>query len=99
MPPLPFDYKVVYRPQAGLELAKWNNIAIVLAIARARGFAQQDFSEKVCVQVQRLENLIIASTAKWEDAKKLESITSIQFGCTFLAIKSNTRSPDDPVVS
>ncbi|KAH6942792.1 hypothetical protein HPB50_010653 [Hyalomma asiaticum] len=96
MPPLPFDdYKVVYRPQAGLELAKWNNIAIVHAIGKASGFAQQDFSEKVCVQVQRLENLIIASTAEWEDAKKLESITSIQLGGTLFTIKSNTRTPDD----
>ncbi|KAH6935381.1 hypothetical protein HPB50_005410 [Hyalomma asiaticum] len=96
MPPLPFDdYKVVYRPQAGLELAKWNNIAIVHAIGKASGFAQQDFSEKVCVQVQRLENLIIASTAEWEDAKKLESVTSIQLGGTLFTIKSNTRTPDD----
>ncbi|KAH6930882.1 hypothetical protein HPB50_020632 [Hyalomma asiaticum] len=96
MPPLPFDdYKVVYRPQAGLELAKWNNIAIVHAIGKASGFAQQDFSEKVCVQAQRLENLIIASTAEWEDAKKLESITSIQLGGTLFTIKSNTRTPDD----
>ncbi|KAH7943195.1 hypothetical protein HPB52_006291 [Rhipicephalus sanguineus] len=96
LPPLPFDdYKVVYRPQAGLELAKWNNIAIMHAIGRASGLSQQDFGEKVCVQVQRLENLIIASTAKWEDAKKLESITSIQLGGTFFTIKGNTRTPDD----
>ncbi|KAH7975487.1 hypothetical protein HPB52_002118 [Rhipicephalus sanguineus] len=96
LPPLPFDdYKVVYRPQAGLELAKWNNIAIMHAIGRASGLSQQDFGEKVCVQVQRLENLIIASTAEWEDAKKLESITSIQLGGTFFTIKGNTRTPDD----
>ncbi|KAH6935973.1 hypothetical protein HPB50_011961 [Hyalomma asiaticum] len=48
MPPLTFDdYKVIYRPQEGLELAKWNNTAIVHTIGRASGFAQQDFSEKV----------------------------------------------------
>lgn len=95
MPPLLFDdYKVVYRPQARLELAKWNNIAIMQAIRRASGLSQQYFCEKVWVQVQRQENMIITSTAEWEDAKNLEGITSIKLGGTFFIINSNTRTPD-----
>nr|XP_050026178.1 uncharacterized protein LOC126521511 [Dermacentor andersoni] len=47
MPPLPLDeFKIVYRPQAGLDLAKWNTVTVVHAIGRASGLSQQDFNDK-----------------------------------------------------
>ncbi|KAH7983346.1 hypothetical protein HPB52_011342 [Rhipicephalus sanguineus] len=96
MPPLPLDdFKIVYRPQAGLELAKWNTVAVMHAIGRASGLSQQDFNDKVRVQVQRTENLIIASTAAKEDAKKLVSIKRIQLGGNFYNVNGNVRTPDD----
>lgn len=59
MPPLPLDdFKIVYRPQAGLDLAKWNTVAVTHAIGRVSGLSQQDFNDKVRVQFQRMENLI-----------------------------------------
>lgn len=96
MPPLPLDdFKIVYRPQAGLDLAKWNTVAVMHAIGRASGLSQQDFNDKVRVQVQRIENLIIASTADKEDAKMLVSINKIQLGGTYHNVKGNIRTPDD----
>lgn len=96
MPPLPLDdFKIVYRPQAGLDLAKWNTVAVTHAIGRVSGLSQQDFNDKVRVQVQRMENLIIASTAAKEDAKKLVSIQKIQLGGNFYTVNGNIRTPDD----
>ncbi|KAH6944100.1 hypothetical protein HPB50_001916 [Hyalomma asiaticum] len=44
---LPFDStKIVYRPQVGLALDKWNTIALIHAIGRASGPPQQDFNVK-----------------------------------------------------
>ncbi|KAH6920247.1 hypothetical protein HPB50_028765 [Hyalomma asiaticum] len=83
LPPLPLDdFKIVHRPQAGLELAKWNTIAVMHSIGRTSG-------------VQRIENLIIASTADKEDAKKLLSINKIHLGGTFYNVNGNMRTPDD----
>lgn len=42
MPPLPLDdIKIVYRPQAGLELAKWSLVAVTHAVGRASGIMQK----------------------------------------------------------
>ncbi|KAH6920923.1 hypothetical protein HPB50_028086 [Hyalomma asiaticum] len=96
MPPLPLDdFKIVYRRQAGLELAKWNTIAVMDAIGIASGLPQQHFNDKVRVQVQRIEHLIIASNTREEDAKKLVSINTIQLGGTFYNVNGNIRTPDD----
>ncbi|KAH6940462.1 hypothetical protein HPB50_000069 [Hyalomma asiaticum] len=96
MLPLPHgDIKIVYRLQAGLELAKWNTIAVMHAIGRASGLPQQHFNDKVREQLQRIENLIIASTADKEDARKLVSINRIQLGRTFYNVIGNIRTPDD----
>ncbi|KAH6942953.1 hypothetical protein HPB50_012715 [Hyalomma asiaticum] len=79
MPPFPTDdFKIVYRPQAGLDLSKWNLNAITHAIGRSSGLTQQDFYDNVRVQMQKIENIIIASTADTERVTRLKSITTIQ---------------------
>lgn len=96
MPPFPTDdFKIVYRPQVGLDLSKWNLTAVTHAIGRSSGLTQQDFHDNVRVQTQRVENVIIASTADTERATKLKSITTIQLGGTFFKVNPHVRHPDD----
>ncbi|KAH6934253.1 hypothetical protein HPB50_022625 [Hyalomma asiaticum] len=81
MPPFPMDhFKIVYRPQAGLDLSKWNLTASTHAIGRSSGLTQQDFYDNVRVQMQEIENIIVASTADTERATRLKNITTIQLG-------------------
>ncbi|KAH7932190.1 hypothetical protein HPB52_024835 [Rhipicephalus sanguineus] len=96
IPALPLDdFKIVYSPQAGLKLAKWNIVTSIHASGRASGLSQRDFNDKVRVQVQRAEYLISVSTAAKEDAKKLVSIKRIQLGGNFYNVNCNVRTPDD----
>ncbi|KAH7956885.1 hypothetical protein HPB52_013444 [Rhipicephalus sanguineus] len=96
MPPFPTDdFKIVYRPQAGLDLSKWSLTAITHAIGRSSGLTQQDFYDNVRVQMQSVENIIIASTADTERATELRSITAIQLGGTIFSVNTHVRHPDD----
>ncbi|KAH6944446.1 hypothetical protein HPB50_003156 [Hyalomma asiaticum] len=96
MPPFPTDdFKIVYRPQTGLDLSKWNLTAITHAIGRSSGLTQQDFYDNVRVQMQKIENIIIASTADTERATRLKSITIIQLGSTIFNVNAHVRHPDD----
>ncbi|KAH6920848.1 hypothetical protein HPB50_028164 [Hyalomma asiaticum] len=96
MPPFPTDdFKIVYRPQAGLDLSKWNLTAITHAIGRSSGLTQQDFYDNVRVQMQKIENIIVASTADTERATRLKNITTIQLGGTTFNVNAHVRHPDD----
>ncbi|KAH7984239.1 hypothetical protein HPB52_018384 [Rhipicephalus sanguineus] len=96
MPPFPTDdFKIVYRPQAGLDLSKWSLTAITHAIGRSSSLTQQDFYDNVRVQMQSVENIIIASTADTERATKLRSITAIQLGGANFSVNPHVRHPDD----
>ncbi|KAH6927752.1 hypothetical protein HPB50_007734 [Hyalomma asiaticum] len=96
MPPFSTDdFKIVYRPQAGLDLSKWNLTAITHAIGRSSGLTQQNFYDNVRVQMQKIENIIIASTADTERATRLKSITTIQLGGTIFKVNAHVRHPDD----
>ncbi|KAH7968027.1 hypothetical protein HPB52_005443 [Rhipicephalus sanguineus] len=89
------DFKIVYRPQARLGLSKWSLTAITHAIGRSSGLTQRDFYDNVRVQMQIVENIIIASTADTERATKLRSITTIQLGGTIFSVNPHVRHPDD----
>ncbi|KAH6945925.1 hypothetical protein HPB50_010727 [Hyalomma asiaticum] len=96
MPPFPTgDFKIVYRPQASLDLSQWNLTAIPHAIGRSSGLTQQDFYENVRVQMQKIENVIIASTADTERAARLKSISTIQLGGTIFNVNAHVRHSDD----
>ncbi|KAH7971966.1 hypothetical protein HPB52_004497 [Rhipicephalus sanguineus] len=69
------DFKIVFRPQAGLDLSKRTLIEVTHAIGRSSGLSQQDFYNNVRVQTQKVENVIIASTASTERASKLQGTT------------------------
>lgn len=96
MPPFPTDdFKIVYRPQAGLDKSKWTLTSIAHAIGRSIGLIQQDFYDNVRVQVQNVENIIIASTAETERATKLRSISTIQLGGPFFSVNPHVKHTDD----
>ncbi|KAH6926788.1 hypothetical protein HPB50_022173 [Hyalomma asiaticum] len=96
MPPFPTDdFKIVYRPQAGLDLSKWNLTAITHAVGRSSGLTQQDFYDNVRVQMQKIENIIVASTADTERATRLKNTTTIQLGGTTFNVNAHVRHPDD----
>ncbi|KAH6922865.1 hypothetical protein HPB50_019924 [Hyalomma asiaticum] len=96
MPLLPLeDFKIVYCPQAGLELANWNTFALMHAIGRASRLPQEHLITSYALQVQRIENLIIASTADKEHAMKLISINRIEPVGTLYNVNGNIRTPDD----
>lgn len=96
MRPFPTDdFKIVFRPQPGLDLSKRTLIEVTHAIGRSSGLAQQDFYDHVRVQVQKVENVIIASTASTERASKLQSINAIQLGGVIYQVNPHIRHPDD----
>ncbi|KAH7937320.1 hypothetical protein HPB49_010698 [Dermacentor silvarum] len=79
-PPLPDDYKVVYRPRTGMKLSSWPDEKITEGLARASGSPFKEFCAKVTIQMQWKQNLIIASTADEYYALKLGSINGIELG-------------------
>ncbi|KAH8022727.1 hypothetical protein HPB51_002761 [Rhipicephalus microplus] len=96
MPPFPTDdFKFVYRPHAGLDLSKLSLTSSTHAIGRSSSLTQQDFYDNVRVQVQRVENIIIDSSADTEGANNLRSIATIQLGGTFFSVNPHVRHPND----
>ncbi|KAH6926085.1 hypothetical protein HPB50_014193 [Hyalomma asiaticum] len=96
LPPLPLDdTKIIYRPQVDLQLPKWFLLAVTHAIGRASKMSQKDFYDNIRIQVQHVENLIIASTPNKDIAyNMLLKITSIQLGGSIYAVKANVRTPE-----
>ncbi|KAH9372735.1 hypothetical protein HPB48_008967 [Haemaphysalis longicornis] len=80
-PPLPeMDYKVVYRPPPGLQLAKWKDSDAAIAMARAMNMPLKDFVNQVTTQVQWTQNLLLASTPHEELVDRLAGIAHLQVG-------------------
>lgn len=65
-PPVPklpeSDYKIVYRPRDGLRLAAWSDRQITAGIQTASGIPEGNFNQQIVIQVQAVQNLIVAST-------------------------------------
>ncbi|KAH9374183.1 hypothetical protein HPB48_002366 [Haemaphysalis longicornis] len=96
MPPLPIDdTKIIYRPQAGLQLSKWSLAEITNAIGRASKITQKEFYDNVRIQVQRIENLVIASTPRKDLAFDfLGEISSIQLGRDIFTVRAHVKTPE-----
>ncbi|KAH9376386.1 hypothetical protein HPB48_014675 [Haemaphysalis longicornis] len=96
MPPLPVDdTKIIYRPQAGLQLSKWSLAEITNAIGRASKITQKEFYDNVRIQVQRIENLVIASTPRKDLAFDfLGEISSIQLGRDIFTVRAHVKTPE-----
>ncbi|KAH9384806.1 hypothetical protein HPB48_026823 [Haemaphysalis longicornis] len=96
MPPLPVDdTKIIYRPQAGLQLSKWSLAEITNAIGRASKIMQKEFYDNVRIQVQRIENLVIASTPRKDLAFDfLGEISSIQLGRDIFTVRAHVKTPE-----
>lgn len=96
MPPFSTDdLKIVYRPQAGLDLSKWSLTSITHATGRSSSLTQQDFYDNAGVEVQSIENIIIASTTDTERATKLRNLATIELGGTIFSVNPYVRHPDD----
>ncbi|CAN7948549.1 unnamed protein product [Ixodes pacificus] len=81
LPPLPEDeYKVVFRPRAGMKVASWTDRAISLGLAMASVIPIKKFYAHVTIQTQWAQNLIVASTASEDFALKLHEVTKVQLG-------------------
>lgn len=83
-PPAPrlpeMDYKVIFRPRDGLRLASWSDRQITAGIQAASAIPEGAFNQQVVIQVQAVQNLIVASTPNAECADALSDVTSIQLG-------------------
>ncbi|KAG0444571.1 hypothetical protein HPB47_013647 [Ixodes persulcatus] len=81
LPPLPEDeYKVVFRPRAGMKVASWTDRAISQGLAMASEVPTKEFYAHVTIQTQWAQNLIVASTASEDFALKLHEVTKVQLG-------------------
>ncbi|KAH9367137.1 hypothetical protein HPB48_010995 [Haemaphysalis longicornis] len=96
MPPLPVDdTKIIYHPQAGLQLSKWSLAEITNAIGRASKIMQKESYDNLRIQVQRIENLVIASTPrKILHFDFLGEISSIQLGRDILTARAHAETPE-----
>lgn len=80
-PRLPQDqYTIVYRPRTGLNVSAWTPRSLSHSIAAASRIPQQEFYDKVVIQVQSPNNLIVACTPDPEHAITLSAIQSIRLG-------------------
>lgn len=83
-PPVPklpeSDYKIVYRPRDGLRLAAWSDRQITAGIQTASRIPEGSFNQQIVIQVQAVQNLIVASTPNDEYAEILSEVTSLQLG-------------------
>ncbi|CAN8017000.1 unnamed protein product [Ixodes persulcatus] len=81
LPPLPEDeYKVVFKPRAGMKVASWTDRAISQGLAMASVIPTKEFYAHVTIQTQWARNLIVASTASEDFALKLYEVTRVQLG-------------------
>ncbi|KAH9384820.1 hypothetical protein HPB48_026838 [Haemaphysalis longicornis] len=80
-PRLPeIDYKILFRPRDGLRLASWSDRHITAGIQAASAIPEGAFNQQVVIQVQAVQNLIVASTPNAESVDALSDMTSIQLG-------------------
>lgn len=83
-PPVPklpeSDYKIIYRPRDGLRLAAWSDRQITAGIQTASRIPEGSFNQQIVIQVQAVQNLIVASTPNDEYAEILSEVTSLQLG-------------------
>ncbi|CAN8023209.1 unnamed protein product, partial [Ixodes persulcatus] len=81
LPPLPEDeYKVVFRPRAGMKVASCTDRAISQGLAMASEVPTKEFYAHVTIQTQWAQNLIVASPASEDFALKLQEVTKVQLG-------------------
>ncbi|KAH9362484.1 hypothetical protein HPB48_015602 [Haemaphysalis longicornis] len=76
------DFKIVYRPQAGLRVASWSERQFAQAICQASKLPERTFFSSVIIQTQVTQNLIVASTPDETLALTLCEVTTIQLGAT-----------------
>ncbi|KAG0429111.1 hypothetical protein HPB47_023953 [Ixodes persulcatus] len=74
------EYKVVFRPRAGMKVASWTDRAISQGLAMASEVPTKEFYAHVTIQTQWAQNLIVASTASEDFALKLHEVTKVQLG-------------------
>ncbi|KAM7307546.1 hypothetical protein ISCGN_011182 [Ixodes scapularis] len=72
------DYKVVYRPRDGLRIAAWSDRQLTASIQKASRIPEGAFNQRVVIQVQAVQNLIVASTPYETYADALSDVTSLQ---------------------
>ncbi|KAG0444843.1 hypothetical protein HPB47_013321 [Ixodes persulcatus] len=76
------DYKIIYRPRAGLRVAAWNDRQMTQSIQQASKIPDHVFNTYVTIQPLALQNLIVASTPNENCATALTEITTLQLGTT-----------------
>ncbi|KAH9369947.1 hypothetical protein HPB48_001824 [Haemaphysalis longicornis] len=74
------DYKIVYRPQNGLHLAKWKDSDAAIAMSQAMNMPLRGFVNRITVRVQWTQNLLVISTAHEELINQLTAIRQLQVG-------------------
>lgn len=82
------DYKIIYRPRDGLRLASWSDRQIAAGLQAASGIPEGIFNHQVIIQVQAIQNLVVASTPNEDCAEALHHVTTLQLGAVTYKVLS-----------
>lgn len=91
----PNNYTVIYRPRSGLNLSAWSPRLLTQSLAMASNIPQQEFFSQVTIQIQILQNLIVASTPSETHAITLSRISSIQLKSILYELVPYLKPPPD----
>ncbi|KAH8009750.1 hypothetical protein HPB51_019065 [Rhipicephalus microplus] len=95
MPCMPKDhFKYILRPRGGINISNMGSTKVGKAIVEAAGLgSDQMASDIICPNVR--QNIMVASTTKWENAERYVRIRSIDLGGCNYEINAYEAAPDD----
>lgn len=91
----PNNYTVIYRPRSGLDLSAWPPRLLTQSLATASNIPQQEFFSQVTIQIQTLQNLIVASTPSETHAITLSRISSVELNSILYELLPYLKPPPD----
>ncbi|KAH9384317.1 hypothetical protein HPB48_026310 [Haemaphysalis longicornis] len=95
-PPLPFnDYKLVIRPQGGLNLAKVSPTELSEVLLRATKLTWRKAEFRL--RIHGVQNTAMVSTSHREAAEALHHLKQVMFGGTVYPVQLYGLAPDDSV--
>lgn len=86
-------YITVYRPRTGLRVGAWATRDIVQGLITSSGLPRAQFLERVIIQAQPTQNLVVAGTPDPDIATVLSQITMITLGQTSFEITAYMKPP------
>ncbi|KAH9364335.1 hypothetical protein HPB48_009403 [Haemaphysalis longicornis] len=82
------DFKIFYQPRDGLRPASWSDRQIAYGLQAASRIPEGIFNHQVIIQVQAIQNLVVASTPNEDCAEALHHVTTLQLGAVTYKVLS-----------